>query len=39
VLADIVPSETVYSVSEISADGKIGLEETVYVLQVVSGLR
>ncbi len=39
VLADIVPSETVYSVSEISADAKIGLEETVYVLQVVSGLR
>jgi alpha-tubulin suppressor-like RCC1 family protein len=39
VLADLVPSETVYPVSEVSGDAKIGLEETVYILQMLSGLR
>jgi len=34
-----ISSENVHAESEISGDGKIGIEEVVYILQKVAGLR
>jgi YD repeat-containing protein len=39
VLSGITPSSPVYKEADLNADGKIGLEEVVYILQEVSGLR
>jgi alpha-tubulin suppressor-like RCC1 family protein len=37
--SDITPDETVYPRADVNGDGKIGQEETVYILQIVAGLR
>jgi YD repeat-containing protein len=39
VLSGITPSSPVYKEADLNADGKIGLEEVVYILQNVSELR
>lgn len=38
-MSDQEVSETIYSASDVDQDNKIGLQEVVYTLQVVSGLR
>jgi len=39
VLSGIEPSQTVSIVADVNADNQIGLEEVIYILQKVSGLR
>ena len=39
VIAGVEPSSTVHVEADVNEDGKIGLEEVIYVLQKVSGLR
>jgi len=39
VLADIESTETVYPTVDVNGDGRIGLEEVVYILHKISGLR
>jgi hypothetical protein len=39
ILASITPSSTVNMAADVNADGKIGLEELIYVLQVVAEYR
>jgi len=39
VLAMIEPSSNIYKDTDVSGDGRIGLEEVVFILEKVSGLR
>ncbi len=39
VISCITPSQTVYESADVNGDGEIGIEETIYILQSVSGLR
>ena len=39
VLANIVPASAVYREADVNGDRRIGIEEVVYVLQKISGIR
>jgi hypothetical protein len=39
VLAGIEPSSTIHKGADVNGNGKLGMEETIYILQTVSGMR
>jgi len=39
IVCGITPTQTVYEAADVNGDGKIGIEELIYILQKLSGLR
>ena len=39
ILCGITPAANVYKGADVNGDGRIGMEESIYILQVVSGVR
>ncbi len=39
IVSDITPNQNVSAVADVNGDGKIGIEEAVYILQEISELR
>jgi len=39
IISGITPAQTIYKEADVNNDGKIGIEEVIYILQKAAGMR